>query len=64
MSSVLESSIFYLRKRVCFVEENNYDMIFYSFFILGAFAKLQIVAISFVVSVRLHGTTWPPPDGF
>jgi len=64
MSSVLESSNFYLRKRGSFVEENDYDMIFYSLFLLGAFAKLQIAAISFVMSVRLHGTTRSPPDGF
>jgi len=64
MSSVLESSIFYFRKLECFVEENDYDMIFYSFFILGAFAKLQIATISLVTSVRLHGTTRPPREGF
>jgi hypothetical protein len=31
---------------------------------LGAFAKLLKAAISFVVSVRPHGTTRLPPDGF
>jgi len=31
---------------------------------LGAFAKLRIVTISFVMSVRPHGTTLLPMNGF
>jgi len=31
--------------------------------ILGAFAKLQKVTVSFVMSVRPHGTTRHPLDG-
>ena len=32
--------------------------------ILGTFAKLQKATIGFVMSVRLHGTTWLPLDRF
>jgi hypothetical protein len=31
---------------------------------LGAFAKLRKATISFVMSVRAHGKTWLPVDGF
>jgi hypothetical protein len=32
--------------------------------LLEAFAKLRKAIISFVMSVRPHGTPWLPPDGF
>jgi hypothetical protein len=34
------------------------------FILLGAFAELQKVTVSFVMSVCPHGTNWLPLDGF
>jgi len=31
---------------------------------IGAFAKFRKVTVSLAMSVRQHGTTWPPLDGF
>ena len=33
-------------------------------YFLGAFAKLRRATISFLMSVRPHGTNWLPLDGF
>ena len=39
-------------------------LIFFWHLFLGSFAKFRKATISFFMSVRLHGTTWLPLDGF
>ena len=40
------------------------DKVFFTLALSGAFAKLRKATISFVMSVRPHGTTGFPIDGF